>query len=211
MLKNIYCLKCVFFTNVKRTNILNMSLALFAVCKGARWGPSLWRTHGEIPFHWLHWFDDDWWWWWPWWLMMVIFVIQVTVDNLLLPPQNSLMAALSRWILTNHVLSTCHFRSAISLCKLFPCRCKGWVVFFPHCLKNDIFTVYFLFCAASQLRISKKFSHRDHMEFARLIEFAGVDKELRCRLYWDCQWWARWSKWLQCCCYDCEWRSGWPW
>ena len=66
---------------------------------------------------------------------MVIFVIQVTVDNLLLPPQNSLMAALSRWILTNHVLFTCHFRSAISLCKLFPCRCKGWVVFFHIVLK----------------------------------------------------------------------------
>ena len=47
-----------------------MSLALFAVCKGAWWGPSLWRTHGEIPYHWFANDDDDddddhddWWWW----------------------------------------------------------------------------------------------------------------------------------------------------
>ena len=64
-----------------------------------------------------------------WWLMMVIFAIKVNVDNLLLPPQNSLMAALSRWVLTNHVLFTCHLWSAIFLCKRFPYRCKGWVDF----------------------------------------------------------------------------------
>ena len=210
MLKNNYCLKCVFFTNVKKTNILNMSLALYAVCKGTWWGPSLWWTHGEIPYHWFANDDDDddddhddWWWWslWSRWPLTTFFFHRKTASW---PPSPG-----GFWPTMFFPLVI--FGQPSLFVSFFPINVKvGWF-FFPHCLKNDIFTVCFLICAASQLRISKKLSHRDHMEFARLIEFAGVDKELRCRLYWDCQWWAGWSKWLQWCCYDCEWRSGCRW
>ena len=66
-----------------------MSLALFAVCKGAWWGPSLWRTHGEIPFHWFANDDDDddddhddWWWWslWSRWPLTTFFFHRKTAS-----------------------------------------------------------------------------------------------------------------------------------
>ena len=153
---------------------------------------------------------DDWWWWslCSRWLLTTFFFHRKTASW---PPSPG-----GFWPTIFFSLVIYGQRSL--LVSIFPIDVKvGWTLYFvkkifsPHCLKNDIFTVYFLICAASQLRISKKFSHRDHMEFARLIEFAGVDKELRCRLYWDCQWWVEWSKCLQWCYNDCDWRSGWRW
>ena len=167
----------MFFTNVKKTNILNLSLALFAVCKGARWGPSLWRTHGEIPFHWFANDDDDddddhddWWWWslCSRWLLTTFFFHRKTASW---PPSPG-----GFW--PTMFFSLVIFGQRSFFVSIFLIDVKvGWF-FFPHCLKKDIFTVYFLICAAAAAieDIKKVFTQGPY----------GVHQA-----YWVCQNWQR--------------------
>ena len=134
---------CVFYQcNVKKTNILKMSLALFAVCKGAWW---VWWTHGEIPYHWWHWFADDDWWWWSLrsrWMLTTFFFHRKTASwppspggfwptmffSLVIFGQRSFFVSIFP-IDVNSKQLTVNFEFCLK-------------IFFPHCLKNDIFTVY---------------------------------------------------------------------